>query len=568
MVLERTSRHQSPWQIIGRYSDEKDRQSRFPIVRILLHFPEKELCNGTERPHGADPADRRIHEGGDVRHRRFVRGAVEPHGHGTERPFVPRRLTGVGGRQGAVIAVHRFLLTDQDVQHSAECHGRPGIGCGLIAIERDIRQEIDRCGDEEEKHAAERDRFPCPSPRAAALLSFSGTDDISEQVREQHGQPRSGIKTRPLGRGPQPERDAARTQGQKGFSHRRFFRVEIQIIRHEQIHEQYKEHDEHIHGGDASLREMHGIQREKSRREKRAVPSAEKPLSQDEQDRQHGGAEQRRYHAPAEGLHAEYSDSERDELFAQRRMGPLVNRHRMQKLIGGSGVIYLIKVHAVEIRRLFGESVLFVQQRCSLFPDDRRFQHRALRIGKGDLIEDDLAGYALQKQISCCESQTAYSPREHISVDLTEIENASVIGCDRHLSQADAAVIAKRRDLFFLTEIDRHTRAGLTSPLILGKAQRAQVYKGEDRIDGCEQPHQRPVSPVEFAGARRGRNTFKHALLPPFGMPEERRHTAARNTGNRRSRRKSIRPRPCCAPCRLSPLPPPDLRSRTWPLPR
>ena len=75
--------------------------------------------------------------------------------------------------------------------------------------------------------------------------------------------------------------------------------------------------------------------------------AAEEVLQKQVEQGDHSHAEQGTHESPAEGGHAEQGDAHAHNKLAQRRMGNLIGFHTPQMLIGGAGMIDLIKVGGV-----------------------------------------------------------------------------------------------------------------------------------------------------------------------------------------------------------------------------
>ena len=80
---------------------------------------------------------------------------------------------------------------------------------------------------------------------------------------------------------------------------------------------------------------------------------AEHIFQEDIEDGQHKHPQQGAGEPPAEGGHAEDTDAQADEELAQGRVGHLIGVHPVHVLLGGAGVVDLVKVGGVEPVGLF-----------------------------------------------------------------------------------------------------------------------------------------------------------------------------------------------------------------------
>ena len=90
--------------------------------------------------------------------------------------------------------------------------------------------------------------------------------------------------------------------------------------------------------------------------------TAEEPLDQQIDRRQHQDPEEGPHEPPSEGVESEQGNAQRQDDLSQRWMRDLVGVEPVEMLVGGADVIHLIKIGAVHEGDGFRHRVLFIQQ--------------------------------------------------------------------------------------------------------------------------------------------------------------------------------------------------------------
>ena len=372
--------------------------------------------------------------------------------------------------------------------------------CSFIAEKRNIRKIVDKRRDREEEHAAETDRRPCSAPELPACRSIlpAGNTGAYHVREEHHGEPGSGVQARPFGCHAETEAYAARAERKKELFERLFHVIHLDIVCHEQNHEQNEKQDNHIDRGNTRLCKVHRVQRKERRGQKRQISPAEQPLCQRKKHRQHCRAEKRRNDAPPERLHAEDHNAEHDEDLAERRMRPFVYAHRMEKLIRCAGMVDLVKVHAVQIAWLIRYRVRLIKKRRALRCSGGDHGRKAVAGGieEGDLVERDLSRRALQCYIPRVHDGGLRAPGKHGRVFLRILRRGAVVAGEHRRALGNVSVRPYFGNIIFRTEIDAYCRTALRCPHARRKRERAEIQKREYRINESQRPHQALIATV------------------------------------------------------------------------
>ena len=137
-------------------------------------------------------------------------------------------------------------------------------------------------------------------------------------------------------------------------------------------------------------------------------------------------------------------------------MCPFVYAHGMEKLIRRSGMVDLIKVHAVQIARLIGYRILLVEKRRpSRCPgSDQRRKAVTGAIEEGDLVERDLSRRALQCYIPRVHGGGLRAPGKHGRVFLRILRRGAVVAGEHRRTLGNVPVRPDLGDIILRTEID------------------------------------------------------------------------------------------------------------------
>ena len=384
--------------------------------------------------------------------------------------------------QPAVVAEHELLIAPE---------GRKRIGkavslarARLVQIVRQVGPEIDEERHQQEEQAAPQEREQHVLPvglHALALLRRTGQHRAApaaardgehapplqpardERAEEQHRQPGAGVEARPLARRAEAEEQPRERERPQRFPEPVHKEVHRDVLVHEVVHQQDEEHGVHVDGGDARLREVHEVHRKQRRAEERILALFEQALAEQVQHRQHRHAHERAHDAPAERVHAEDGDAHGDDELAQRRMRVLIRREAVQVLVGRAGMVELVKIHAVVVRRRVRHGVLLVEQGGLRAggAHDARVDPLARVVEKRDLVEADAAAHILQRKRARGKPRLHAVPAEHVVVELLVLLLVPVVRAQQQRAAVcDVAVHPEFAHGRLLRKLDGHSLAG------------------------------------------------------------------------------------------------------------
>ena len=197
---------------------------------------------------------------------------------------------------------------------------------------------------------------------AGAVLRLPPVPGLEDHAQQpQQGQPGPGIHHRPLGGAADAPEQAAQKQGQN-IVPQLLPRRDGQPAVHEIVRHQDEEHAVGVDGGDAGLDQVHEVEGEQRRAAQGHRGLAEQVLQEHVEDGHHQHAEQGSHKPPAEGHHAKHHDAQGQNELAQGWVGHLVGVDVVQMLVGGAGVVDLVKIGGVHIGVLVRPQLVFVEQ--------------------------------------------------------------------------------------------------------------------------------------------------------------------------------------------------------------
>ena len=178
-------------------------------------------------------------------------------------------------------------------------------------------------------------------------------------------------------------------------------------------------------------------------------------------------------------------------------MGPLVDGHVVDILIGRAGVVDLVEDHAVEVAGLLRHGVLFVHQIQHRLVVVDHLQHRdgqqlAAR-EEGHLVHGHGPILHADDQIPGGHVHFRLLPLEHIPLVHGVLFPGIVVPQEANGPLGNVPVEPDLVDVHRLAEIQGKPVAGLPPVDCGGKGQGAQVQQGDDGVDEGERPQQELV---------------------------------------------------------------------------
>jgi len=246
---------------------------------------------------------------------------------------------------------------------------------------------------------------------------------------------------------------------------------------------------------------VHEVEGEQAGGKQRIVAAAEQLFAEGVHYRYHGYSEQRSYYSPAEGVHAEYGNSQHDEYLAEGRVRVLVWGYAVQVFVGRAAVVQFVKVHSVQVRRSCRYLLRLVHK--SLRPFGRSgFYYIAVAVEQGDLIYPYPALrylYAYLIGINRVIATHGY-PAEHIVVLLNVFYALPVAegkSCPSLIYSAEYPYLA-----YLLGAFEGYGRriTNAAYPVILRRLRCAEVRQGDY---GVHQRQGKAVQPVPQGNDRR-----------------------------------------------------------------
>ena len=475
--------------------------------RVPLHLPQHPFEEQAHRAHGADPPNGRVAGAGDVGDPLPVPGHVEPDALEGEGPLVPGALAHMGGGELAVVVVHVLLVLEQRPPHVPQAVALPE--GGLIPVVGEIGSEIDGPGHQKEPETAPEGRDPQLLPEAGPLplrplvMALVGLEKGAQQMIEQHHrQARPRVTADPLAAAAQTEGHAREGQVLQLLPPGGGEVVPPHVLVHEEEHEQDEEHPVHVDGGDAGLGEVHAVEGPQARRHEGEVRALEDALGEHVHKGHHGHPEQGPHDPPAEGLHAEDQDAQGDDELAQRRVGPFIDGHVVDVLVGGTAVVDLVEDHAVEVAGGFRHRVLLVHQVQGAPVVAEHLQHRdgqqlPLR-EEGDLVESGLPILHRDPEVPGGEAHVHLMPLEHVPLVLGVGLLRAVVPLEAQGPLGHVPVEPDGVEGDHLPEVQGEAIPNLPPVDRGGEGQRAQVQKGDE---GVQQRQSREQDPVQLQKA-------------------------------------------------------------------
>ena len=334
------------------HHDEKGLPAAAPDV------VDDEAHNGQQ----SAPADHRVGEGGKGRLAPRYGGVVQivEDGPSVHDPLIPAGGVGVGVVDALVVGEHILLIFPHLMNEVAQAGIPFGGGVGPVG------EGIDAGGDH---HEAQHGKGQCldqpeiPEYRGSfPLLHFGPVPQLEPQAQEiEQSQSHAAIDDGPFAGRADPPEEAGEEQPGRALPERGA-RREGEIPVHEVVHGQDEEHPVGVDGGDAGLGEMHEIKGKEGRPAEGHRRLPKEIFEEGIEQRKHEHTEERAHKAPAKGSHTEEADTDAQDELAQRGMGDLIGVDPTDVLIGGAGVVDLIKVGGVIPGGRFRDGVSLVKE--------------------------------------------------------------------------------------------------------------------------------------------------------------------------------------------------------------
>ena len=261
----------------------------------------------------------------------------------------------MGGGDALVVGEHILLILPHLLEEVPQRQISRGGGVGQVG------QDIDDGGnDGKDQHGEGQDLYRPTQPLLTGFLRPAA--QLDRQANEVEGyQPGTAVNHRPFGGGAdapeqprQEERQGALLEGGAIG--------QGQVPVQEVVHQQDEEEGVGVDGGQPGLGQVHEVHRQQDGAAGGDGGAAKEVLQKQVEQGEHSHAEQGAHKPPAEGSHAEQGNAHAHDELAQRRMGDLIGFDVPQMLIGGAGMIDLVKVGGVGKRDGFGHCVRLVEE--------------------------------------------------------------------------------------------------------------------------------------------------------------------------------------------------------------
>ena len=298
---------------------------------------------GGAHEHGGQtaPAHHRVEEGGKAGGNAAYRVVhIVQDGPGVDQPLIPAGGVGMGSGNALVVGEHILLVLPHLFQQVLQGQVPGGRCIGQVG------QHVDDGGDDgKDQHREGQDLYRPAQTLVAALLRPAAQLDHQTDEVEGH-QTGTAVNHRPLGGGADAPEQPRQEEGQGALLEGGAVR-QGEIPVHEVVHQQDEEEGVGVDGGQPGLGQMHEVHRQQDGAAGGDGGAAKDILQKQIEQRNHSHPEEGAHKPPAEGGHAKEGNANAHDQLAQRGMGDLVGFNVPQMLIGGAGMIDLVKVGGV-----------------------------------------------------------------------------------------------------------------------------------------------------------------------------------------------------------------------------